>query len=167
MESIRSILKAHPFFQEFPPPVVQRLVKFATTVRFTPGQKIFTVGENADAFYLICQGLVAVEVEIPNYGKVALQKIRDGEILGWSWLFPPHRWHFDARALEETEAVVLDARTLRTHIEVDHELGYHLVKRIARVMEERLRAAREKLVEFSRLFPAPDDSRPEWLRLFD
>jgi CRP-like cAMP-binding protein len=68
-------------------------------------------------------------------------------VLGWSWLFPPYRWHFDARALELTRAIALDGKCLREKCEEDHDLGYELVKRVAQIIMERLQATRLQLLD--------------------
>ena len=70
-------------------------------------------------------------------------------MLGWSWLFPPYYWHFDARAVELTEAVFLHGAPLREECEADHDLGYELVKRMAEVMLKRLQATRRQLLKWS------------------
>jgi CRP-like cAMP-binding protein len=70
-----------------------------------------------------------------------------GEVLGWSWLIPPYHWKFDARAIEQTRALALDGKCLRTKCEEDHDLGYELLKRFAQIMEERLQATRLQLLD--------------------
>jgi CRP-like cAMP-binding protein len=81
-----------------------------------------------------------------NKGMTPIQEIGAGEALGWSWLFPPYFWHFNARALEPTDAIFLYATPLRDECESDHELGYELVKRMAEVMLRRLQATRRQLL---------------------
>jgi CRP/FNR family transcriptional regulator, cyclic AMP receptor protein len=69
------------------------------------------------------------------------------EVLGWSWRFPSYRWQFDARALELTHTIALDGKCLRAKCDEDHSLGYEMVKRFARVIIERLQAARLQLLD--------------------
>jgi CRP/FNR family cyclic AMP-dependent transcriptional regulator len=73
--------------------------------------------------------------------------LHGGDALGWSWMFPPYRWAFDARALSATEAIVIDGETLRESAATDHELGYHVVWRVAREMADRLQATRLQLLD--------------------
>jgi CRP-like cAMP-binding protein len=75
---------------------------------------------------------------------IIIQVIGEGDVLGWSWLFPPHRWHFDARTVAPTVAIALDGKYLRTKCEKDHDLGYELMKRFAHIIEQRLRAVRSQ-----------------------
>jgi hypothetical protein len=90
---------------------------------------------------------VALEVTAPGRAPLVVQTLGAGEILGWSWLVPPHHWLFDAVALEQTRAIALDGRCLRGKCEADHDLGYELLKRFALIMEERLEATRLQLLD--------------------
>jgi len=116
----------------------------AMQAHFNPNEVIFREGEPADRFYLIQKGEVALEAYVKDKGNTLVQKIGAGDVLGWSWLFPPYFWHFTARALEPTDAVFIYAKPLRDECESDHDLGYELMKRIAQVIMQRLQATRKK-----------------------
>jgi CRP-like cAMP-binding protein len=88
-----------------------------------------------------------VELFAPQRGAVAIDTYGEGDVLGWSWLIPPYHWRFDARAIEPTRAISLDARCMRTKCENDHDLGYELMKRFARIIEQRLDATRWQLLD--------------------
>jgi CRP-like cAMP-binding protein len=90
---------------------------------------------------------VAIELPIPARPVLPIQTLGEGDVLGWSWLYPPHKWQFGARALEPTKAIVFDATRLRARCETDHELGYELMKRFAHVMTQRLTATRLQLLD--------------------
>lgn len=167
MDAINQILIEHPFFRHLPPAVIHRLIRFASLGKFNAGQFIFTEGEDANDFFLVLKGGVSLEVNIANYGPVKIEMINRNDVIGWSWLYPPYQWHFDARAVEETEMLILNGKALRSHIEIDHELGYSLMKNIGEVMGQRLQAARRKIIEFYTIFPAPDSDRPKWQSLLD
>ena len=92
-------------------------------------------------------GRVAIELHAPGRGARVLQTVGPGEILGWSWLFPPYRWAFDARAVEEVRAVEFDGACLRKKCEADPVLGYALMKRFAGVFARRLQATRVQLLD--------------------
>ncbi len=147
MQTLEPVLAAHPFFKDLKPEHLQVLVGCASNVRFDGGQYIFKEGEEANTFYLIRHGTVALEMAVPARGGVTVQTINEGDVLGWSWLFPPYRWHFDARATELTRAIALDGKCLRDKCEQDHSLGYELVKRFAQIIERRLQATRLQLLD--------------------
>ena len=141
------LLVHHPFFQDLAPHYLQLLVSCAKNVRFEAGQYLFREGEPANQFYLIRHGIVALEIFTPERGALTIQTLGEGDVAGWSWLFPPYHWHFDARATTLVRAIALDGVCLRTKSEEDKELGYALVMRFARVMMERLQATRLQLLD--------------------
>jgi CRP-like cAMP-binding protein len=146
-ESLERILGEHPFFGGMEEPYLQLFVDCASNVRFNAGEMIFREGEEANTFYLIRHGRVALETSAPQCGSVIIETLGEGNVLGWSWLVAPFRWRFDARAMEPIRAIALDGRCLRGRSEEDHDLGYELMKRCAQVMEQRLQAARLQLLD--------------------
>ena len=147
METLERILIEHPFFKGLETQYLQLIIGCASNVRFNAGQFIFREGEEANQFYLIRYGKVALEIFSPERGPITIQTLSEGEVLGWSWLFPPHHWHFDARALELTRAIALDGECLRKKCEEDHNLGYELTKRFAQIIEQRLEFTRLQLLD--------------------
>jgi len=147
METLERILSEHPFFKGLEEPYLQLLVGCASNVRFNAGEVVFREGEQANQFYLIRQGKVAVEMFAPSRGPIILQTLGEGEVLGWSWLVAPYRWRFDGRAVELTRAIALDGECLRGKCEEDHDLGYELMKRVSLVMEKLVQATRMQLAD--------------------
>lgn len=147
METLERILSGHPFFEGLAEPYLGLIVGCATNVRFVAGAFLFRTGGEANEFFLVRSGRIALEVAAPGRPAVAVQTLGEGEILGWSWLVPPYHWMFDARAIEPTRAIALDGRCLRGKCESDHDLGYELLKRFAHIMEQRLQAARLQLLD--------------------
>jgi CRP/FNR family transcriptional regulator, cyclic AMP receptor protein len=147
METLEAILAKHPFFDRLEQRHLDLLVGCASNVRFDAGQFILREGEEANHFYLIRHGKVALEIFAGHRGPITVETLEDGDIVGWSWLFPPYRWRFDARAVDITRAIALDGKCLRTKSEQDHDLGYELLKRFARIVEERLQATRLQLLD--------------------
>jgi CRP-like cAMP-binding protein len=113
--------------------------------KFNAGELIFREGDPANRFYLLQKGKVALEC-LTDHGVQCIQTVAGGDVLGWSWMFPPFFWHFDARALEPTEAIFFYGTPLRTECETDHEFGYELLKRMSLVMLSRLQATRRQLL---------------------
>lgn len=141
------LLLKHPFLEGLNPHQIRLLKDCAMVMHFRPGELIFREGDPANRFYLIHKGKVALESPAGERGSVFIQTVGDGEVLGWSWLFPPYYWHFDARAIESTEAIFLYGTPLREECETDHDLGYILIKRIAEIMMKRLQATRRQLLD--------------------
>ena len=146
METLQNLLAEHPFAQGLEERYLALLTSCASNVRFEAGRVIFREGEEANQFYMVREGNLAVELHAAERGAMTVLTVGSGEVLGWSWLVPPYRWNFDARALEPTRAIALDGKCLRTKAEQDHDLGYELLKRVAQIMEERLHATRLQLL---------------------
>lgn len=147
MNTLEPILAEHPFLKGLPPVLLAELVGCAANVKFDTGAFIFRQGQEANNFYILRDGKVAVEVFAPQKGAITIDTLAAGDVLGWSWLIPPYHWHFDARAIEPTRAIALDGRCMRTKCEGDHELGYELMKRFAQIIEQRLDATRWQLLD--------------------
>jgi CRP-like cAMP-binding protein len=153
METLEPILAQHPFLKGIDAHHLQLLVGCASNVRFDAGEFILREGEEANQFYIIRAGNVALQIFSPDRGPLTIGTLGEGDILGWSWLIPPYHWRFDARATELTRAIALDGKCLRTKCEEDHNLGYELLKRFAHLIEQRLQATRLQLLDVYGVHP--------------
>jgi CRP/FNR family transcriptional regulator, cyclic AMP receptor protein len=147
METLDKILREHPFLKGLEEIHLDLITGCAANVVFKKNEFLFHAGDPANLFYFIRNGRVVIETYIPGKGPVKIQSRSEGDVTGWSWLIPPYRWHFDARAVETTRAIVLDGKCLREKMETDHDLGYALFKRFAVVIAERLEATRIQLLD--------------------
>ncbi len=147
MKTLEALLAEHPFFEGLESKYLQIIADCATNVVFQEGEQIFTEGDDANSFYVIRQGKVALEIFVRRRGPVNFLSVEDGDIVGWSWMFPPYKWHFDARAMELTRAAAFDARCLRGKFDEDPQLGFELMKRFASVMLDRLNISRLQLLD--------------------
>ena len=116
-------------------------------VAFRPGALLLAEGDQADTFYLVRRGRVAIEVHSPGRGAIVIETVGPGGSVGWSWLIPPYRWQFDARATEPVGAVAVDGACLRAKADADPALGYALVQRVAGVLLGRLQSTRLRLLD--------------------
>ena len=143
---IETRLAAHPFLKEMSPHHLELLALSAMPTEFEAGQIIFREGDPANGFYLIETGTVLLEGKTTKGKPVVIDTVSAGEPLGWSWLFPPYLWQFDARAAEPCKAICLSGIMLRQHRDEDLTLSHELFKRVSEVMVRRLQAARSKLI---------------------
>jgi len=150
VETLEGIIRQHPFFQDMDARHVELITGCAKNVRFAKDHVILHEGEEANEFYFIREGLVAVELMTPTKKFTRVQTIGEGDMLGWSWLVPPYRWRFGARACHATRALAFDGKCLRVKCEEDHDLGYELLKRFTMVVTERLDATRLQLLDLYR-----------------
>ena len=146
-QAIEQMLTNQPFLQGIPPAKLAAIAECAHPVTFRADEYLFHEGAPANHFYIITHGKVALEVHMPGRGAQTIQTVSDNEVLGWSWLFAPYRWHFDARALTLVRATAFDGACLRGKCEGDPRLGYELMSRFAQVVIERLQWTRLRLLD--------------------
>jgi len=139
-------LAAHPFLRGMSRDHVSVLAEAARNVKFPARYRLFEDGGNATRFWLIQSGHVSLDLHVPGDGPVVIETIGMGELLGWSWLFPPYTWAFGAVAATAVEAFEFDAPLVRERCAAYPELGYEFNQRITRVLAKRLQATRIRLI---------------------
>lgn len=147
VKSIDAILKECSFFAGLPDDILKLLAGCASNVHFDPNTYIFREGEPADAFYVIRKGQAALQICAPGKPPMTIGTVAAEDVLGWSWLFPPYRWHYDAVAMQEVRAISFDGKCLRKKCEEDHDLGYEMMKRFNQIIINRLQGTRIQLLD--------------------
>ena len=144
---LKTEMGTHPFLKGMSPEDLSTLALYAMRTEFTPGQLVFKQGDIANRFYLILSGSVALETMAQDRRSVVIQTIGAGEVLGWSWLFQPYTWRFNARAVEPVQAIFFYGTRLRERCEDDLRFGHEMMRRVAEVAVRRLNAIRARLLE--------------------
>jgi CRP/FNR family cyclic AMP-dependent transcriptional regulator len=147
MKALETSIVEHPFLKGMSAEYVKILTDSAMRAEFKESEIIFREGDPANRFYLIEEGRVVLGSHKPDSKPVEIQTIGAGDVLGWSWLFPPYYWNFEARALEPSRAIFFYGTRLREKCEEDRAFGYELMKRMSAVMLQRLQATRKQLLE--------------------
>jgi CRP-like cAMP-binding protein len=137
----------HPFFHGMDPTFVNRLDPLAVDRVYEAGDILFREGELATEFLLIFSGKVALELATAERPRLTIETAGPGDVLGWSWLSPPYRWRFDARALKSTRVLALDAPKVRAELETRPDDGYRFLLRLLPVIGERLEMARVQILD--------------------
>ena len=146
----------HPFLAGMDERHQATVLHGAKQRQFEPGEILFREGDPANMLYLIESGLVALEAGSTGADGNVIQTVPGGEVLGWSWLFPPFAWHFQARAVEPVRAICCDGGHILVQAEEDPVFGYVIMRRISQLVIQRLQATRRKRVsEPSRATPTP------------
>jgi len=147
MPSLEPVLREHPFFAGLDPGYLGVVTGCARNRRFDGDQYLFREGEAANEFFLIREGRVVLEITAPGRDPILVATLGPGEIVGASWLVPPYRWMFDARAMEPVRALGIDAACLRGKCDADHDLGYEMMKRFLPAFVKRLHGTRLQLLD--------------------
>ena len=146
-EAVRDLLAGHAFLAGQPPEMIDLLAESAETVTFRRGVLLFREGGPAEVAYMITGGRVAIEVHAPNRGPMVVETIGAGHVVGLSWAAPPFRYQFDARVLDDVEAVAVDVSGLRAALAQNPALGFLFLDRLTGVVLERLQATRIRLLD--------------------
>ena len=147
MQTLDELIASSPVFAGMPAEYLTLVAGCAQNAGFEEGALLFREGDVADTFYLVRRGRVAFELHTPDRGGLVIETADSGDVVGWSWLFPPFRAHFDARAVEEVRAIAFDGACLRGKCEEDPRLGYELMQRFAQIMIDRLQHTRFRLLD--------------------
>ncbi len=153
IEVTAEALAAHPFLHSMSRDHLVVLAEAASDVTFPVKERLFEDGGNATRFWLLQSGYVALDLHVPGQGRIKIDTIGMGELLGWSWLFPPYRWAFGAVAASPVEAFEFDGRMVRARCASDPALGYEVTQRLAHVVAKRLQATRVRLITASSQSP--------------
>ncbi len=147
MTTLERLLAEHPFFKDLDPRYIQLIAGCAQEVTFKAGEFIFREGDPASRFWLIRNGKISLEVFAPGRGPIMIETLGEGDVMGWSWIVPPYRKQYDARALELTRALEFDAMCIRGKCDEEPKLGYELFKRFSQIIGQRLQATRLRLID--------------------
>ena len=147
MNEAYEMLKAHPFLAGMLPSEIALLAACAEPTVFGAGERVFDEGHDAQRFWLICTGRVRLDTVVPGRGPVVVETLGPGTVLGWSWVAPPHRWHFGAQALETTTAVRMEVPAVRDVCDQYPAIGYRLMDGFVQVVIDRLQNTRIRLLD--------------------
>jgi CRP-like cAMP-binding protein len=149
IEVTRSAIAEHPFLRGMPPGHLDALAEVGADVSFPAGHRIFEDGGYAGKFWLIQSGHLALDVQVPGEGRVVVDNVGMGQLLGCSWFFPPYRWVFGAVCAGTLQAFEFDAAAVRERCAADPLFGYELTRRLLRVFAKRLQSTRTRLITSS------------------
>ncbi|GAB3181146.1 cyclic nucleotide-binding domain-containing protein [Streptomyces incanus] len=139
--------KAIKLLTALPPPQRERLMALAREVSFPEDTRIFEAGATADRFWVVRSGAVSLDQRVNEFQRVTVATLGAGDLLGWSWLFPPHEWDFGAEAFSQVRAYEFEAAAVLQLCEKDPTLGLTLVRCVAEILAHRLEATRGRLME--------------------
>src|SRR5947209_14278688 len=150
MEATYELLCSQPFLAGLTQAQLDRLSYWARKATFHAGTRLFEENRRADRFWLLREGHVTLDTHVPGRGTVIVETLGPQAVLGWSWLFPPYRWHFSASAVETTLAIELDGPGIRRLCDNEPALGYELMRRFLTVVVDRMQAPRVRLLDLHR-----------------
>ena len=157
-DSLQKLFANHRFFAQMKPEYIQLMAGCAILKTYKEQEMLGKEGTPSDWFFALIEGRVTIETYQPGHDPIVLQTLHGGDIVGWSWLFPPYEWVFDARALSSTRTIAVDAHCLREKCEKNTALGFELMKNFSQVMTQRLKATRLQLLDIYGRKSNPNES---------
>ncbi len=157
-ELIRS-LEAIPWFQMMAPEHFLKIVSIAKIIKVEAGRAIFHEGDKEDYLYVVLEGRVAIEMNVPGRGRIRILTAEPMEEVGWSSVTPVVRQRTaGARAVLPSRLVAFDAQELRRLCDEDHDLGYFVMRRLVNLVAGRLLTTRLQLLD---MFANPVEHKEE------
>jgi CRP/FNR family transcriptional regulator, cyclic AMP receptor protein len=147
---ILALLREHQFFHGLDEKFLARLSEKAYERSYDAGVLLVREGDTAEEFFALLSGKLALEIVVPGRQRMTVQTLGPGEVLGWSWLFPPHRWRLDARTVKPSRAIGFSARFLRALLDERPKDGYAFLIRLLPVIATRLENSRIQLLDLHR-----------------
>ena len=147
MSEVFDLIVEHPFFRGMNEDQVRVVAEAGMLVSYDEGDYVFTEGSRADACFLILDGGVALALERPGHRPRAILTLHAGDLLGWSWLYPPYRWSYNAHVHVDTKAIRFDGPRLKEAADTDPVLGYELMKRFTDMLVKRMQSIRIQLLD--------------------
>ena len=146
-EQDKSVLRAQPFLRGLADEHLTRLAVLCRHISLPARHRLFEEGATADRFWLIDAGQVTLDAMVPGQGRVVIETLGRGDVVGLSWLKPPYQWRFGAVATQPMQAFEFDARAVRAACDADPALGYELTQRLSGLVVHRLQATRARLLD--------------------
>jgi CRP-like cAMP-binding protein len=125
----------------------ERLMSIAREVSFDAGARLFEEGVRADRFWIVRTGTVALDLHVPGRRAAVVESLGHGELVGWSWHFPPYVWQLGAEATTPVRAYEFDAEAVRTMCAQDAAFGRTIATWVGRVIAHRLHSSRIRLLD--------------------
>jgi CRP-like cAMP-binding protein len=147
MKGAGSMTSATTMATALPAEYRERLIRLAREVSFEAGARLFEEGRRADRFWIVRTGTVALDLHVPGRHPAVIESLGHGELVGWSWHFPPYTWHLGAEAMSPVRAWEFDAETVRAMCAEDPEFGRAIAVWVGRVVAQRLHASRIRLLD--------------------
>lgn len=145
---LTKILSRIPWFTELTPNQVICLASIANLQEMDAGDLLFQEGDQEDYLYILLEGQVTLEVEVPTRGMVPIFTAEMWDIFGWSSMTPIIRQRTaSARCAAPCLVLGLNHKLLQQMCDEDHALGYVIMRRLANVVANRLLTTRLCLLD--------------------
>lgn len=129
-------LRRYSFFAGLDPAVLKEIAMLSSEVTFQAGEWLFHQGDPAEAFYLILEGAVDLQLNLDEAGtrRVDMCRLVEGDVVGWSALVEPYIYTLGALAFRPTRLAKLDGAAMRDLMSRDPAVGYPIMQCLSQVL---------------------------------
>ena len=141
-------LRRIPWFVELNQNQLDCLSSISMLHELEADEVLFKEGDREDYLYVLLEGQIVLEVEVPTRGQVPVFTAEILDIIGWSSMTPIVRQRTaSARATQPCLLLGLNSKLLQQMCDEDHELGYIIMRRLANVVANRMLTTRLCLLD--------------------
>ena len=152
-------LRRIPWFSELDEEDVRKIATISHIREAKKGDVFFHEGDKQDYIYVVTEGRVALDIQVPPHGRLRFYTAEVWDLFGWSSVTPVvHQRTAGARAVIDSKVIATDSEKLYQLCEDDHDLGYAVMRRMANVVASRLMVTRLQLID---MFAAPPEKVDE------
>ena len=138
-------LQSHELFALLTPKEVETLSGTSSVVKLKKGERVYSEGVPASHLFVLLKG--RVELRRPTKGGLSLlvEDISEGGVFGVSSLAAGERYLLNAECVEDSDALKVESRALRSILDKNPVAGYATERRISQIFFKRYVYAMERL----------------------
>jgi CRP-like cAMP-binding protein len=135
----RDVLALAPFFADLNGERLEQVSALAHFERYPKDSQIYVLGDAADNFYVLADGMVRFTLGLGRRETSAGEIIRRGQVFGWAALVETARTRIaTAFCLTDCEVIAIEGKRLMALMDADHALGYVIMKQLAILLTSEL-----------------------------
>jgi CRP-like cAMP-binding protein len=148
MNSYEEILKTVSIFSGLGQEEIRRLAKICSERRYHEAEIIFVEHTEGDELFVILEGEVSISLELASEeDAMPLVLLRAGDVFGELSVVDESPRSATARSLRGCRVVVIGKEALDALMESDHDLGFKVMRNLARLVSKRVRSANQKILD--------------------
>lgn len=148
IEDLKSII----MLSDLNDPMLEKMLKTTKKTKYSSGEYIFKEGDYSEYIYAVLNGKVGLELQKNTNTLVMISTITRGYSFGFSALVDTEQKKYisHAKALTDVNLLKWSVEDLRKLFHKDYEMGYLLMKRIAKIAKKRLQVRNAQFLEIYR-----------------
>lgn len=138
-------LTAQEVFGFLTPDQVHAISETAERQDFSAGETLYNKGDSAEDFYIVLDG--EVTLRLPGRGGVSIviDQLRRGDIFGGPLGYGRSSYALTAQCTGDASVLRVNASAMKSLMERDHRMGYHLQAHISNAYFNRYLETMQKL----------------------